>query len=323
MEVKLTPAAGERFARDTKRLIGKQLAILYDGKLLIAPKVYSIMRDKFRISGNFSEAEAVSLASRIKSNRQGKVHVKEASTTWTPPENPDPNVIRKEAKEDKRKGRYKIAITKHLWYHQNASVIEPSLSGAWTSFAQGDWLELGEVYPPALQKMKQVRDETEKRIRNEELVRVRFSDFQDFAALNRTLREHDRTLGVFQWLDEKDPEDAARLFRVPRKSLIKRKAHELYGKYVQPQEEMERIQESYQQTFDFDDWKYGDIFFKHAEKKLLNDVGTLVALLVKIDRVPEAKQVAEESMQIIEGDEFNERLRVQLKSAMQGTMPGP
>lgn len=91
------------------------------------------------------------------------------------------------------------------------------------------WLELGEVYPPALEKMKQVRDEVEKRIRDEEQVRVRFEDFHEFVAFNRTLREEQRTAATFKWLDETDAEDAKRLFIVAQPALIKQKAYDLFA----------------------------------------------------------------------------------------------
>ena len=104
---------------------------------------------------------------------------------WTPPENPDPNLILREAKKDASRGDYELALAKQLWYHENAVKLNPSQSGIRRSFALSYWLELGENYPPALEKMRQIRDETKHKIRDPNRVRVRFHDFK---ALNKTFK---------------------------------------------------------------------------------------------------------------------------------------
>jgi hypothetical protein len=39
---------------------------------------------------------------------------------WRPPANPDPSEILKEAESDTAAGKYADALTKHIWFHQNA-----------------------------------------------------------------------------------------------------------------------------------------------------------------------------------------------------------
>ena len=73
---------------------------------------------------------------------------------WTPPEKPDPEAILQEIREDVKNRRYEVALSKTLWFHENALALRPSLSGVRLSFALSYWLELGEVYPPALEEMK-------------------------------------------------------------------------------------------------------------------------------------------------------------------------
>ena len=107
---------------------------------------------------------------------------------WTPPKNPDPSAIMREAKADTARGNYEVALAKQLWYHNNAVKLKPSQSGVRLSFALSNWLKLGEVYPPALEKMRQIRDETENKIRDENRVRVNFEDFHDFVALPQISR---------------------------------------------------------------------------------------------------------------------------------------
>ena len=77
---------------------------------------------------------------------------------WIPAQNPDVDAIRAEAQQDRRAGRYEIALKKHIWYHENALKLGIGQGGVRLSFALSNWPALGEVYPPALGKMRQIRD---------------------------------------------------------------------------------------------------------------------------------------------------------------------
>jgi hypothetical protein len=242
---------------------------------------------------------------------------------WTPPENPDPQAILWEAKADAQAGRYEVALAKQLWYHENALTLQPSQSGVRLSFALSHWLELGESYPPALEKMKQVRDDTEKRIRDKDQVRVRFVDFHDFVALNRTLREEQRTAETFRWLDETDEEDARRVFDVAQPALIKQKAYELCGKYIDPERDLSRIGESYTMGLKLASEKFGEPHREFTEKKFVNATTTLVAILVQNDRKPDAEVAAEEAKKFVKDVKLQKTFNHQLESALKGTVPNP
>ena len=240
---------------------------------------------------------------------------------WTPPENPDPQAILQEASADTRRGRYEVALSKHLWFHKHALALQPALSAVRLSFALSHWLELGESYPPALEKMKQVRDETEKRIRNEDQVRVKFADFHEFVAFNRTLREEQRTLEAFQWLDETDVEDAKRVFIIAKPSLIKQKEYKLYGKYVDPERDIKRIGEQYEMGLKLANERFGDRYREFTEKKFLNAATTLVAILVQNDRKAEAVEAAEKVKKFVKDADLQKKLNRQMESALKGTVP--
>src|SRR5215204_5388143 len=117
---------------------------------------------------------------------------------WTPPAKPDPDKIFTEAKSDAARGRYSDALAKHVWFHHHALKYQPSLYGVRLSFALGAWRDLGAAYPPALDKLKSVRDDTEKAVREGSGTR---EAFHDFVSINKTLFENDRTRDLFVWLD--------------------------------------------------------------------------------------------------------------------------
>jgi len=242
---------------------------------------------------------------------------------WTPPKNPDAHAIMWEAKTDTQSGRYKVALAKVLWFHDNAVRLQPSLSAVRLSFALSQWLELGEAYPPALVKMKQVRDETEKRIRDEDKVRVKFADFHDFVALNKTLREEQRTAKIFRWLDETDEEDARRVFLVAKAALVKQKSYELYAKYIDFERDFKRIGEHYKMGLRLAKERFGDPHREFTEKTFLNSATTLVAILVQNDRKAEAEEAAEDFKTLVQDADMQKKLNRQMESALKGKVPSP
>jgi len=241
---------------------------------------------------------------------------------WTPPKNPDPFAILREAKADATRGHYKVALAKQLWYHENAEKLAPGQSGVRRSSALSYWLELGEAYPPALKKMRQVCDETEKRIRDETRVRVRFEDFHDFVAFNRTLRQESRTVETFKWLDQTNAKDARRMFKISRPALIKQKEYELCGKYTDPEHDVSRIGESYTEDMKMGG-RFGKEYLQFVEKEFLSNATTLVAILAKNNRLAEAKKAAKDVQTFVTDDELSAKLQDALTTALNGTVPAP
>src|SRR5690349_21544262 len=87
---------------------------------------------------------------------------------WTPPADPDPQQILNEARDDARAKHYEEALEKYVWFHEHALEYRPSMSGVRLSFALSDWVKLGESYPPALVKLREIRDAVKKRVTPEE-----------------------------------------------------------------------------------------------------------------------------------------------------------
>ena len=103
---------------------------------------------------------------------------------WTAPENPDPSQILNEAQRDAASGRYKVALAKHVWFHQNALKHDPALYGVWLSFALGYWTDLGKNYKPALKKLRSIRDQAAESVGQD---KQSPESFHDFASINEAL----------------------------------------------------------------------------------------------------------------------------------------
>ncbi len=128
-----------------------------------------------------------------------------------------------------KEGRYIEANLRYKWFHDHALEHNPSMAGVRLSFALGYWKQLGDVYPPALEAMQQVRDEKTSRIREGE---GDFRLFHDVYALNRTLEEDQKTLDLFYVLDQKQIGLAKQCWDIVETEIIKRKDKSLIIKYA-------------------------------------------------------------------------------------------
>lgn len=236
---------------------------------------------------------------------------------WTPPKNPNPQAILSEAQNDARNKRYEDALAKHIWFHENALKIDPALYGVRLSFALGYWADLGESYPPALEKLKSIRDKDESRIRGEGRGR---SVFDDFVAINRHIEEQDRTKELFVCLDANDEKFAEKVYELAQPALVKSKEYKLCGKYLHAERSYERLFEVFHNQQEVAKTsRHGSELAKFGRKSFSNGVATLVALLVQNDRRDEANRIAEKAIKEFDAPEFAD----QLDSAKKGHVPEP
>ena len=253
-----------------------------------------------------------------------------AAEQWAPPQNPDPEEIRRGADKDARDGRFEIASQKYVWYHENALRYRPSLFGVRVSFALLEWRRLADQYPPALQEMIRIRNRAEEWIRSaREDVPVfqgfatfqRIGIFQDASALNRTLNEDVRTVELFKWLDKHDPEFAHLAYIIAQDALVDAEEYALCETYLTGRNSFDEILEEHKALLETSEklnigqesasgtGSFNMIFARKA--------AYIVAILVNLDRLSDAKPVAERALQELE----DEGLRSQIGDALQGKPP--
>jgi len=239
---------------------------------------------------------------------------------WRPPAKPDPHKILEEAQDDSQAARYADALAKHVWFHENALKYDRALYGVRLSFALSYWVELGKAYPPALQKLTSIRDETAKKVREGGHERDIFEVFGDFAAINRALDEQSKTTDLFVWLDAQKPKAAERVFRVAKDALIRSKEYRLCGKYIDPDRSFAEIVNGYHVNKGIaKSGQHDDAFRDFTEKSFSNSTATLVALLVLNDRKADALKVAEKALKERDDASFRE----ELEQAKKGKVPPP
>jgi thiol-disulfide isomerase/thioredoxin len=239
------------------------------------------------------------------------------SSEWRPPENPNPGEILKEAKADTAAQRYPVALSKYVWYFENALKYDPAQTGVRLSFALGYWRELAASYPPALDALKLLRDEAEQRF--DDGARTVHA-VMEIAALNRVLNDDERTRLMFEAVAESDPATAKFVFAFVRPSLVKAKAYTLCGKFLDPQQDLERIRKHRQLMIQVyrEAGKDPHIDMNAISTQMfVEEVATLVALLVLNDRKQDAENIATTAKSEI----TDTSLHTIIDAALTGTLP--
>lgn len=238
------------------------------------------------------------------------------SQDWTPPKNPDPDLILSEARADTRAKRYEDALAKHVWFHENALQLKPALYGVRLSFALSYWGELNEQYPPSLKKFKEIRDQAMKDVLSGKNVREMF---HDLSSLNEELGEERVTRKAFESLQVKDPENAKRVFDLAKPVLLRAKLYRLVGKHVEPEKDFSRMTKEYESMKKYEDQRGALGNGSFAEKSFTNSATTLIAILVVNERVPEAKKIAEKAKKVWDDETFH----AEIDEALEGVVPEP
>ena len=234
---------------------------------------------------------------------------------WTPPADPDPRQILREAHEDAIAGRYADALEKQLWFHREALKQDSGFYGVRLSFALFQWKELGAKYPPALDALRAIRDESAEQVKRSP---KSFPQFSDVSAINGVLGEVDKTAELFAWVDENRPDFAKQLYFLAQRSLVVAKKYALCGKYLSGPADTDRITGMYRMNRGMER-QAGSKFADYARNSFTNSAATLVALLAVNGRQAEADTARAEFLKEISDESFRE----QLNRAAAGAVPDP
>ena len=113
--------------------------------------------------------------------------------------------------------QYAAALEKYLWFHDHALDADLSLVGVRLSYAILEWVDLGELYPPARRALERVRD-----TKTELLMQGSYnaSLFHDVASINRALGQVERTRDLFKTIAAAERGVAERCFHIALESLV-------------------------------------------------------------------------------------------------------
>ena len=155
------------------------------------------------------------------------------------------------ARELARAGKHAAALREHVWFHQHALDEIPSLAGVRLSFALSDWIDLAKVYPPALKRLKTIRDDTTRKLFGRH---GSFDLFHDVSSINEYLGETSATYQAFCRLDTEFPALAKSCADVAMNAIVEAKDFKLARRYW-PSPEAELLEAS--------EWFNADVIRHH------------------------------------------------------------
>jgi len=210
----------------------------------------------------------------------------------------------RDAEADRRAGRYRGALEKHIWFHECAEQADRGLVGVRLSFALAEWYQLGLAFPPAMDALIESRDRAETAYKYD-LLQV--DGFRDAAAINRALGCIERTAELFRFVAESDPSKASKVYLFAEAALIATGEYKLCGDFLNYRPILDAI------TF-VSPWEAAEKTMPPGGLYLLRNT---VALLVINHRCAEAWAVAREADSRLPG----QRIFELLASALEGQLP--
>lgn len=235
---------------------------------------------------------------------------------WAPPKGTDPGDVFRQAVDDRKNGAYANALEKHVWFHDYALDINEAYAGVRLSYNLEEWAILGKEFPAAKSAL------TDRAEKAKEVVQARspcISDaFHDFSSINSYLDSESETVALFKWLNERDHEMAKKVFNLAFPDLLQAKEYMLIGNYIEVEKRLRQINKLYDINMRYkDDPKMGADMLEFAEQSYTYGIGSLIAVLVNIDRKEEANRVAN----ISSGKINNDLYRTTIQMALDGEPP--
>jgi len=237
---------------------------------------------------------------------------------WVPPKDIDLRQILDSAYEDRKNKNYKDALSKHIWFHDNSLKIDSSFYGVRLSYALSAWLELSNVYPPALDALNDLSDRTEQSVKDRG--KCCRDAFHDYVSINGGLGHESKVVDLFRWMDANNPIAAKRNYDLAQPALISQREYILCGKYISPENDYSKLMKMYKTNSDMaKDPRFGAEMKSFADDSFVNGVTTLVAILALNGRAEEASLIADKSLSIMTSEIYE----AELKDALSGRVPDP
>jgi hypothetical protein len=210
--------------------------------------------------------------------------------------------------EDMQAKNYSIALSKRIWFHQNALEVDEHYSAVRLSFGLMGWAKLGETYPPAKTLLRYVANYAKRTLMNNPV--DRYSLIHEYVSLNRVLERTDQSVNFFKWLDIHHVDVAIKNFVIFQDVLTKHQQYLLYNKYLSPNVDFSQMVSSYVWSIDasekgvYGDKKRSQEMSESATKTFIYNVSRLIAMLIINERSEEAKNIVEKAKLELNSDEF-------------------
>ncbi len=212
----------------------------------------------------------------------------------------DPDKVFESAKNNYKIGNYEGALKDHIWFHNNALKHKPSLYGVRLSYALCEWVKLGEKYPPALDKLIEIRDKKTDKIKH---YKKSYQLFHDVESINNYLNESYKTVELFKYLDENNNSLATEYYNLAKEALIEHHEYKICNRYITDLDYiiwiMKEGLEANIRIYNNNDWA-GEEHLNWAIDTYLQEADQTLLILTKNNRFDEAENFIKQAYQNID-----------------------
>jgi hypothetical protein len=212
------------------------------------------------------------------------------------------------ARELAKQGNYEAALEKHVWFHDNALKIQPSYYGVRLSFALGDWVDLGNVYPKALQKLRSIRDQ------KTNLLLAGNTDrplFHDVRSINDFLKDSSATVDLFKRIESANSDFASNIYDLADKALLEAREYALARKYLgDPEKRFATAQRYFEEGIEFAKTSIAPDPARRATEQIFSeDVCLLIRILHHTGDAEVAARIQQAALEMFDDDKIRNALK--------------
>ena len=185
------------------------------------------------------------------------------------------------------------------------------MGGVRLSFALGEWMDLAERYPPALDAFIKLRDDLEQRCRDNH---GDFESFHDVSAFNRYLGEGRRTIDLFMEIAAEYPDNAKRIYHVAEELLVADGMYQQCAPFLEWEQRIDTSISLYKVDLKHEEsWNHMDTAPpRFARKHFVTESATLIALLSLNGRQHEAERVRDRCLAVLDDAAFRETVETRI-----------
>jgi hypothetical protein len=199
--------------------------------------------------------------------------------------------------------KYQEANERYAWFQNHSLEHDPAMTGVRLSYALSYWKSLADIYSPAMATMKEMRYyKTKQLVYNNASVNL----FADVAALNRELNEKQKTIELFEKINNQDHEKAKKCWYYAKEDLFAAKRYDILRKFIgNPMNEFESIKDERNKLLNS---------FKESEHRLKRYIDnsfvekclSLIQFSLASDDIASAKQIRAAAILIVKDNRLKD-----------------
>lgn len=205
-------------------------------------------------------------------------------------------------------GRYEEALQKHIWIHDHILELDRAYYGVRLSFALGYWVELGTVYPKALEALVAIRDEKTARLLsgngNREL-------FHDVVAINVRLDDSSPTVDLFKKLEASQPEFAASVYDLADEALVAAGEYGIARRYlVDPMGRFAKAKRSFEEDMKYARSTENVVVITQSFQQIFTD--NVLRIITVLDNTGDsdlAREIQSEALAVLESPAIRDAIK--------------